>query len=112
MIVEDKIWHQVFERDGGRCRYCDMDFLKSFASYQNSSVDHVIARSVGGSDHIDNLALCCHGCNSRLSRASNLRTVEERRSLIQDERNWGGAGKKYNEYLNKLKNGWKRDQSN
>jgi 5-methylcytosine-specific restriction endonuclease McrA len=29
------------------------------------TVDHKIPRRAGGSDHPDNLVLCCHTCNSR-----------------------------------------------
>ena len=44
---------------GGDCAGCGEHFLP-----QNLTVDHIIARSSGGTDHIDNLQLLCGNCNS------------------------------------------------
>lgn len=56
-------------RDGDGCRYCH----KTFPQYH---VDHVIPRSRGGPDKLDNLVLACPPCNM----AKGARTPEE----------WGG----------------------
>jgi len=48
MKAGNDLWHQVFERDRGVCRYCDMDLLQDFEHYQLSSVDHVESQSSGG----------------------------------------------------------------
>lgn len=48
---------EVYSRDGSACRYC--------RSQSDLSVDHVIPRSCGGGDEIDNLVVACRSCNSK-----------------------------------------------
>lgn len=45
----------VLKRDGYTCHYCGLDA---------NSVDHVLPRSRGGTDDLDNLVACCSSCNS------------------------------------------------
>lgn len=56
---------EVFERDGGVCVYC--------GSREFPTLDHVIPRSRGGGDGVENLALACRSCNS----SKGARTPEE-----------------------------------
>lgn len=49
---------QVYERDGGVCRYC-----QEAVSWEKYQCDHVTPRSKGGADTIDNLAASCSRCN-------------------------------------------------
>ena len=49
----------LFGQQEGRCNGCLVSF-----PFRNMTVDHVVARSRGGSDHIDNLQLLCGACNS------------------------------------------------
>ena len=44
------------ERDQGLCRYCRA---------LGRTIDHVVPRSHGGTDDLDNLVTCCRWCNSR-----------------------------------------------
>jgi HNH endonuclease len=53
---------QVFERARGCCEYCQSQ--RDF-SHDDFSVEHVIPRSVGGTDDLENLAMACQGCNNR-----------------------------------------------
>ena len=50
--------HVLFGEQEGRCGGCRMDF-----PFKVFEVDHVIPRSKGGSDHLDNLQLLCSHCN-------------------------------------------------
>jgi len=43
----------------GRCNGC-----LTWFPFRNMTIDHIVARSRGGSDHIDNLQLLCGACNS------------------------------------------------
>lgn len=45
----------VLDRDDYTCRWC---------GGPATTIDHVIARALGGSDSLDNLAAACSPCNS------------------------------------------------
>ena len=49
---------QLYGEQGGDCNGCGEHFQK-----QHLEIDHIIARSVGGTDHITNLQLLCSHCN-------------------------------------------------
>ena len=51
--------HTLFGRQEGLCAGCRHDF-----PFRNFTVDHVVPRSRGGTDHLDNLQLLCGACNS------------------------------------------------
>lgn len=50
--------HVLFGQQEGRCAGCRMDF-----PFKIFEVDHVIPRSKGGGNHIENLQLLCPSCN-------------------------------------------------
>ena len=50
--------HVLFGQQEGRCGGCRMDF-----PFKLFEVDHVIPRSKGGADHMENLQLLCSHCN-------------------------------------------------
>lgn len=52
----------VAERARGCCEYCMSQERYSPAPF---SVEHIVPRSRGGFNDLDNLALACQGCNSR-----------------------------------------------
>jgi 5-methylcytosine-specific restriction endonuclease McrA len=60
----------VFDRDGGRCRYC-AKLLEVFGpGMDDATLDHVVPRGttyrgVLGTDELDNLVLACGACNRR-----------------------------------------------
>lgn len=49
----------MYGEQEGLCNGCREQFF-----IQNLTVDHIIARSVGGTDHLSNLQLLCGYCNS------------------------------------------------
>ena len=51
--------HTLYGRQEGMCSGCHVMF-----PFRNMTVDHVVAQSKGGSDHLDNLQLLCGACNS------------------------------------------------
>ena len=50
--------HELFGKQEGHCAGCRMMF-----PFRNFEIDHVIPRTKGGSDHIENLQLVCGACN-------------------------------------------------
>ncbi|MCY4526363.1 MAG: DNA methyltransferase [Anaerolineaceae bacterium] len=51
--------HELFGLQEGLCEGCCHAF-----PFRNFTVDHIIAKSRGGTDHLDNLQLLCNACNS------------------------------------------------
>ena len=51
--------HELLGRQEGVCNGCRIAFL-----FPNLTIDHVIPRSRGGTDHLENLQLLCGACNS------------------------------------------------
>ena len=50
---------KLYGEQGGNCNGCNMHFER-----QHLTIDHIIARTLGGTDHIENLQLLCNHCNS------------------------------------------------
>ena len=46
-----------------RCEYCDRDLLSSVDAYHSWHLDHLVPRSRGGADAVENYALSCKPCN-------------------------------------------------
>ena len=51
--------HTLFGKQEGVCAGCKTAF-----PFRNFTIDHIISRSKGGTDHYDNLQLLCAACNS------------------------------------------------
>ena len=62
---DSSLHKKIFQIDNYECVYC--------GSKRDLSIDHIIPRSCGGSDDIDNLVTACMTCN----RKKNARTPEE-----------------------------------
>ena len=54
-----KLKNALYGEQGGDCNGCGTHFQK-----QHLTVDHIIARKQGGTDHVENLQLLCGHCNS------------------------------------------------
>lgn len=51
--------HTLFGKQEGLCNGCKTQF-----PFRNMTIDHIVPRSQGGTDHEDNLQLLCGACNS------------------------------------------------
>ena len=51
--------HTLYGKQEGNCAGCGHHF-----PFRNLTVDHITARTKGGTDHLDNLQLLCGACNS------------------------------------------------
>ena len=51
--------HVLFGRQEGKCAGCKILF-----PFPNLTIDHVVPRARGGTDHLENLQLLCGACNS------------------------------------------------
>ena len=52
--------HFLFGKQEGLCNGCIILF-----PFRNMTIDHIIPRSKGGTDHVENLQLLCGACNSK-----------------------------------------------
>ncbi|MCZ0941248.1 MAG: DNA methyltransferase [Caldilineaceae bacterium] len=52
--------HHLYGQQEGNCYGCKAHF-----PYKNLTVDHIVPKVYGGSDHINNLQLLCGWCNSK-----------------------------------------------
>jgi 5-methylcytosine-specific restriction endonuclease McrA len=52
----------IVQRAQACCEYCISQLKFSPDPF---SIEHIIPKSKGGTDHLDNLALSCQGCNNR-----------------------------------------------
>jgi len=62
MPISDELKQAIRERAKYVCEYCHSPERLSANRF---TVDHVIPKSLGGSDELDNLALACRRCNER-----------------------------------------------
>ena len=70
--------HTLFGKQEGVCAGCQTAF-----PFRNFTIDHIVPRSKGGSDHLDNLQLLCGACNSvKGNRSQAFLVAELRRSSI------------------------------
>ncbi len=51
--------HTLYGKQEGHCAGCGHHF-----PFRNLTVDHIVPKSKGGTDHLDNLQLLCGACNS------------------------------------------------
>jgi hypothetical protein len=74
----NRFYPQVAERAGERCEYCHApERVFNFAF----EVEHILPRSAGGKDALDNLALACESCNLYKSDATSVWDAEEGRDV-------------------------------
>ena len=69
--------HQLYGKQEGHCVGC-----KTLFDFRNLSVDHIVPKSKGGTDHYENLQLLCGACNS----LKGTRTQAEFLAQLQSQR--------------------------
>ena len=68
---------KLYEKQEGFCKFCKKHFL-----LRNLTVDHIIAKTKGGTDLIENLQLLCGACNSTKGDRDNKRMNERIRKSL------------------------------
>lgn len=63
MAVTPSKKDRVFTRDGFCCRLCK--------ATENLTVDHIIPKSLGGTDEMGNLRTLCQPCNGKRGNTAN-----------------------------------------
>lgn len=71
---------RIRARDGDNCWLCGraMDFAAEPNSAKAWSLEHLLSKAHGGSEKLENLALCHPPCNRRLANRSVVKKVEMR----------------------------------
>jgi 5-methylcytosine-specific restriction endonuclease McrA len=94
----------AFERQGGRCYYCDFPMwrgsIEHFARLHGITLgqarqfqctaEHLVARQDGGGDRCSNIAAACLACNQRRHRRKQAPEPEQYRKLVQARLDKGG----------------------
>lgn len=62
MPISDELKQAIRERAKYLCEYCHSPERLSASRF---TIDHLVPRSLGGSDELNNLALACRRCNER-----------------------------------------------
>lgn len=57
--------NRLAEAQNWRCCWCGCDTIPEKGRANSATIEHVTPRSKGGTDHPDNLAMSCNGCNQR-----------------------------------------------
>lgn len=58
-----EIREYLLEKWGRKCAYCGAEGTRL-------EIDHILAKSLGGTNRVSNLTICCRNCNSKKSNSS------------------------------------------
>ena len=93
-LYQKKLREFIFFRSNGKCSYCGK---------QAQEIDHIVPRSKGGTNSVDNLTATCRSCNERKSNLSlkefgklvgkdfskiEPKTLPKHASIVQSARNY------------------------
>lgn len=67
-VYRQRIIEELIAKEGGRCRYCKIEVRKNWLEIDkrdhDATVDHIIPKSRGGPNKMENYALACRRCNT------------------------------------------------
>jgi len=72
-IVNKNLLIILYEKQKGKCAYCNCSLLEEAKNGKNLHFDHINPKSNNGTDELENLCLTCSWCN----RAKHNKTVKE-----------------------------------
>jgi 5-methylcytosine-specific restriction endonuclease McrA len=77
----------ILRRDGDRCHFCGQRLLAA-----ECTIEHLIPRSRGGSDRLDNQALSCRSCNQLKGQMTEQELIQWAHAVVavHPERPGGG----------------------
>jgi 5-methylcytosine-specific restriction endonuclease McrA len=80
MYCKKKVRKQLYYQQFGKCCWCDHRM-----SLEEATIEHIRAKSVGGTDDIENLQVACAACNHE--RGVRLfQAIQEERRLADERR--------------------------
>ena len=80
---------RVLAATGGRCYYCDVELVRCAVELQPNDtrrvyhIDHLVPKSVGGSDHICNYVPSCGPCNTSKSDKPYIEFVRDKHPRLK-----------------------------
>ncbi len=89
MKISKRTWTEVFLRDRGCCRYCATDLLHSVSAFCGAALDCPRDGQTAAVDDPADKVLVCAACASLLARVPQLRSFEERRAFLTQQRTKG-----------------------
>lgn len=95
MGVSKRLRYEVFRRDGHACKYCG-----ARAPQVPLTIDHIVPRTLGGTDAPENLAAACFDCNAGKSstRPDDALVLE----VEGVERDWQSSARPYRDAVTLL----------
>lgn len=84
-LVRKTLWiefgDRLIERDGLICCYCGRELVRTIKNRANqATIDHVIPKTQGGRNQLDNLVLCCYACNQEKGGKTDFLTMFRRKA--------------------------------
>lgn len=74
------------EQQNHRCCFCGVRMGYGLGLDVQPTFEHVLPRSHGGSDSLDNLVIACHRCNTTRGYASDLGTPRQSKLITIEDR--------------------------
>lgn len=73
-----------FDACGSLCGVCGVRMVRTrltsgLQPWNQATIDHIIARCLGGTNALSNLRVICHGCNNAKSHEENAALIERKR---------------------------------